>query len=539
MKLKLILVTFLISFVSANEITLEWLDSKPRTYARDFYILQYLQQPNITTKEAEDALGLVHRMNNSLLFAYINRINHDESTAIMQCMKMKPEHLVHSYADCIKVGLTVKKALKLDSIQLDDVITKIKKPYPNYAKVLRIVNSPIVFSKLLASDVDTFYTIFLKSTRDFRINKLNYRLSKRAINKIKNDKRFSKLLTYIITNPKMNLAQKSFFDIDDTQLSSEDSFMLAINLITHNKEKEALKYLNNAYNKAYFQANKDKVLFWKYQISKDNQYMNSLLESEDINIYSLYAKEKHKKSFQNIIYDIKQSEKNTNYDIEDQFFWIDVIRDTKELNEETIQKYETVFSSALTKPHLTFLYAKYNKHKKHYFINPYKEIIQNYPKQRQVLINAIARQESSFIPSSISTAYAQGVMQIMPFLSKHIAHNLKEAYHIDNMFKPSYSIKYANHHLEALQKRFKHPLFIAYAYNGGGGFTSSIIKNGLFSNGKYEPYLSMEKVPYSETRNYGKKVLANYLVYTEKINKKKISLTTLLEKLPKPSELAL
>ena len=31
--------------------------------------------------------------------------------------------------------------------------------------------------------------------------------------------------------------------------------------------------------------------------------------------------------------------------------------------------------------------------------------------------------------------------------------------------------------------------------------------------GKFEPFLSIELVPVAETRNYGKKVLANYVIY--------------------------
>lgn len=535
MKLKLFLLVFFFSFACSNEITLDWLKEKPKTYARDFYILQYLKQENITSQNAQNALGLVNIMNNKLLFAYINQLNHDESTAVKQCMKMSAKNLVNSYADCIKIGLSIKKALKLDSLQLDQVISKIKTPYPKYAKVLKILNSPLVFSKLISSDIDTFYEIFLKSSRSFRVNKLNYKLSKRAINKIKNDRRFSRLLTYVITNPQMKLSQQSFFEIDDTGLSSNASFMLAMNLLTHNKEQKAIKYLDNAYSKAYFRMDKDKALFWKYKITDEKKYLKKITKSWDINIYSLYAKEFYQQKFDNIIYDVKQKNTDTTYNIEDQFSWIKVIRDTKELDLEKIEKYESIFTNKFTQPHITFLYSKYNGYKKHYFINPYKTLIEKYPKKRQVLINAIARQESSFIPSSISTAYAQGVMQIMPFLSKSIAKNMKEDYNILNMFNPELSISYANLHLNSLEKRFKHPLFIAYAYNGGGGFTRSIIRNGLFWEGKYEPYLSMEKVPYSETRRYGKKVLANYIIYHEKMYKKRISITALLEKLPKPS----
>ena len=116
--------------------------------------------------------------------------------------------------------------------------------------------------------------------------------------------------------------------------------------------------------------------------------------------------------------------------------------------------------------------------------------------------------------------------------SKAIAKELDEAYDIDKQLDPKTNLKYANHHLDFLEKRLKHPLFIAYAYNGGIGFTSRMLKSGLFKEVKYEPYLSMELLPYDETKKYGKKVLANYYVYQNYLNsKKKVSLSTLFQML--------
>jgi len=121
-------------------------------------------------------------------------------------------------------------------------------------------------------------------------------------------------------------------------------------------------------------------------------------------------------------------------------------------------------------------------------------------------------------------------MQIMPFLSKAIAKQLHEKYNIDDQLKPKVNLKYAAHHLKFLEKRLNHPLFIAYAYNGGIGFTKRILKSGLFKKGKYEPYLSMELLPYDETKKYGKKVLANYFIYQNYLNsEKKISFDKLLD----------
>ncbi len=89
------------------------------------------------------------------------------------------------------------------------------------------------------------------------------------------------------------------------------------------------------------------------------------------------------------------------------------------------------------------------------------------------------------------------------------------------MFKPKIAYKFANRHLDFLENRLKHPLFIAYAYNGGIGFTRKMLKSGyIFQKGEFEPYMSMELVPYRKSRKYAKKVLANYIVYMHLLNQK-------------------
>jgi soluble lytic murein transglycosylase len=84
------------------------------------------------------------------------------------------------------------------------------------------------------------------------------------------------------------------------------------------------------------------------------------------------------------------------------------------------------------------------------------------------------------------------------------------------MLKPYKNYEYADEHVSFLDKSLKHPLFIAYAYNGGYGFLRKHIKTKkLFSKGEYEPFMSMELISYDESKKYGKKVLANYIVYSK------------------------
>ena len=80
---------------------------------------------------------------------------------------------------------------------------------------------------------------------------------------------------------------------------------------------------------------------------------------------------------------------------------------------------------------------------------------------------------------------------------------------------------YAEYFTRPLIKEFKHPLFVSYAYNGGPGFTRRLLaKNQLFKKSNpLDPWYSMEMIPYEETRKYGKKVLANYIIYQKSFGK--------------------
>ena len=149
---------------------------------------------------------------------------------------------------------------------------------------------------------------------------------------------------------------------------------------------------------------------------------------------------------------------------------------------------------------------------------PYRDIMSQLSKKRQALIYAIARKESRFVPASVSSSFALGMMQIMPFLIKHIAKERGEEIDLNEIFNPRKAIVYANHHINYLATYLHNPLFVAYGYNGGIGFTKRLImRSDYFRNGPYEPYLSMEKIENVEAREYGKKVMVNYVIYQNKL----------------------
>lgn len=146
------------------------------------------------------------------------------------------------------------------------------------------------------------------------------------------------------------------------------------------------------------------------------------------------------------------------------------------------------------------------------------------------------RQETRFIPGLISRSFALGLMQIMPFNVDSInkIHPLKVSSY-DDMFNPAYNIPYAIEHLKHIEATLYNPVFMAYAYNGGIGFTKRLITaEGMFMSGEHEPFMSMELIFNAESREYGKKVLANYVIY-KKILGEEVSISALLNNLTQPT----
>jgi soluble lytic murein transglycosylase len=519
MKIFLLFFSFIYLYSNTN-IQKHWLEKQERSYAKDFYISLYLKQ-NISPQDAIWALGQANRVNNKLLYPYAKSLNHDETSEIIRCIKKPTKHLQNENSHCIELGLSTYKATKLSSKKLDILISKLEKDYNRSANKLRVINSKVPFINLQNSNIETFFDLFNSVGSVYRNKYFNHNLPLELIKKLQKDKkRFAQMIKLIVTNKKLFKLQQSLFTIDAQNLNHKTQFFLAINAIRHEKIQLALSYLKQANKTAYYMFDKNKIKYWQYQLNHNDNILKELANSWNNDIYSIWAKEKLNLTINNIktTNDITL-DNNSSYDISNPFAWLKVLNDIKTLDLNKQKKYEQLFNTKETQGHLAFINERFNNYKYTYLPNPYKNIIEKYSIKRQVLINAIAKQESRFIPTSISTSYALGVMQIMPFLSKAIAKELKIPYNILDQLSAKTNLKFAHHHLNFLERRLNHVLFIAYAYNGGIGFTKrSILKAGLFKKGKYEPYLSMELVPYDESKKYAKKVLVNYLLYNNYLN---------------------
>ena len=516
------------------KVTLEWLEQKPKSYAKDFFITQYLNQENLSIQDATTAYNMANEAN-----ANIKKIYNKKFKTIpaedLKCYKATIAQLKEEDDRCIALGLSLNEATEISKSDLNFFISKLDN-YPTLKKDLQIIASDNPFNALINSDFDRLSRLFFDINKEYRINFFNKPLNQELINRISKDKTFDRFIRYIIYEDGLKNLQKSLLNVKNfPEINADDLFSLGINAVNNNKLDIALNFFNASNNKSISRTQKDKNLFWIYLITKNQVYLQELAQSWDNNLYSLYAKELLHIEIDNIEYTISQKNVKSSFDIYDQFEWIKVLDDTKKnFDEQKLQKYEDLFSDQNTLAHHAFILERFNKYRKQYFITPYRNVIKNYSIDKQVLIYSIARQESHFIPSSISASTALGVMQIMPFLSNDISKELNENYNVYEQFVPEINIRYGNYHLDSLIQQFNNnPLFIAYAYNGGAGYTRTQLKKGLFQQrNKFEPFLSMELISFAETRDYGKKVLANYYVYNNYLNKQnKIRLSTIFQNL--------
>ncbi len=525
--------------LSSKEITLDFFNDKPRSIAKDFYIWRFLDQ-NITAKEAEALIGEVYNMSSKLFFKFADKLDKEGFKQIAECLKASPKELINSSDDCIAVGLTPKKAVKLSKDELLKAAEKVEEKYPQRAEIFKILASNNVFEELTKADPEIFFKVFNSVDPSYIYEKLNYEIPKNILTKLSQYYAFNQSVKIITINENLKNLQKSILDLNSSKLSANGNLYLAFNAIKHNEKEKAVKYLQIAHEKAFKRFEKDRSLFWLYKVTNDKKYLVKLANSPKVNFYSIYAMELLHKKVKNIVTNLSHMKERANFPVNDPFAWQDLKNKAKKADENELRKMADNLNAKNTEPFAAYLYEKAGKFKKEYFLMPYYDSIKNLTPKRKAMLLAIARQESKFIPTDISSSYALGMMQFMPFVAKDLAKKMGyEDFDLDNLFQPEIAYKFANYYLDYLEQNLNHPLFIFYAYNAGIGFLTRFLKkSNLFTQKNiYEPYLSMELFPNDQARYYGKKVLANYIIYSQLLGKKTM-LTPLLRKLENPFQKA-
>jgi len=313
-------------------------------------------------------------------------------------------------------------------------------------------------------------------------------------------------------------------------------FNKGLTLLKNGQAKLASSYFDAAYKHYVQRYEKDKSLFWLYMSTKNVTYLTYLKRSHNANIYTLLASDALKTNYPKTITQQFRKQTTSYLDITNPIDWAKVKSKMNHADTEDLHDLANDYASQECIGIYTYLKAKACGHKKIYFPMPYRNVMKKFSAQRQALIYAIARQESRFVPASVSRSFALGMMQFMPFLIKDIAKKKGYKMDLDEMFNPYRAIEFADYHLDYLNTYLYHPLFVAYAYNAGIGFTKRYLRNKKhFRKGAYEPYMSMEMMSNNEAREYGKKVLSNYVIYLNKLGVP-TRITPLIMQLATPSK---
>lgn len=520
---------------------LNTLKQKENSIAKDYYIHKLLEQDKITKKDAKSLQTHIYRYQGKIKKALEALVPSKPkyNPAYAHCFNYTTKNILKADAVCqaYRVNFSLYFVSKLDTQTRTKLANALKNTNKDAVFVLNAYNqaNPI---KYIIDNNNT--ALFFKVWE--QQNSPDMLVKKEYLDLISSKREFTAFVRNAVIKSKHPKLSLSFLNANAKLAKGEGAFYLGVNALLFKQEARALLFFDTAYKTFEKQADRDNALFWVYLISKKKEHLQTLSKSDSLNIYSIYAREILEQNLTNFD-TLKHAENNASFDMKDPFLWQSTQRQIQRASHTELDTMAKDFNASNTLPIYAFIMERRHNFKNNFFIMPYYEHIKDYDKARQALILAIARQESRFIPTAVSTSYALGMMQFMPYVANAIAKNeLKLAkFEQDDMFEPKTAYFFANHHLDYLEKHLISPVLIAYAYNGGITFTNKMLDKGLFKPGKYEPFLSMELVTYTESRIYGKKVLANYIVYLHLLNENtKISsiFESLIQRTPQQDKVA-
>lgn len=145
----------------------------------------------------------------------------------------------------------------------------------------------------------------------------------------------------------------------------------------------------------------------------------------------------------------------------------------------------------------------------------------------RAVVYSIARQESAFDPQAVSHAGARGLLQLMPGTAKLTARSVGLAYSKSKLTShPGYNATLGAAHLAKLIGRYDGSYVKTFAgYNAGAGrVTQWVKKYGDPSTARTNAIDWVERIPFTETRNYVQKILENLQVYKSRLGRGKMTI---------------
>ncbi len=146
----------------------------------------------------------------------------------------------------------------------------------------------------------------------------------------------------------------------------------------------------------------------------------------------------------------------------------------------------------------------------------------------EALLLSVMRQESAFDPAAISSAGARGLMQLLPATAKTVAKQNGLAYKRDLLIDdPDYNIRLGSTYLASLVSDYRGSYVLALAaYNAGPGRVKQwLAEHGDPRDPKVDVIDWVERIPFSETRNYVQRIMETLAVYRHRLRPGRLALT--------------
>jgi soluble lytic murein transglycosylase len=136
------------------------------------------------------------------------------------------------------------------------------------------------------------------------------------------------------------------------------------------------------------------------------------------------------------------------------------------------------------------------------------------------LVYAIVRQESAFNPKTVSSANALGLMQVTPDTGRFVAKKANVPFDQKRLLEdPVYNVQIGAAELGDLLQHYRGSYILAFAaYNAGRGRVNQWIERfGDPRNAKIDPVDWIERIPFTETRDYVQRVMENFQAYRARL----------------------
>lgn len=167
------------------------------------------------------------------------------------------------------------------------------------------------------------------------------------------------------------------------------------------------------------------------------------------------------------------------------------------------------------------------------FPTPFTNQVNKYSSKRSLepaFVYGIIRRESAFNPQARSPVGARGLMQLMPATAKQVSRQLKiKDPTRQDLYTPSFNINLGSKYIGDMLKKFNgHRALASAAYNAG----PHRVNAWLPENKELPADVWVDTIPFTETREYVRAILAYTAMFEWKLNQSPTRLSVHLQPIP-------